>query len=248
MRIGEYLPWIIATFSTLIFVTTVSPKHWSENTKRAFSVAIAGAFFFLIGAYWLTTGEKLDESAYRLILCKLYPFERCSSVSSEVAPKGDVPDQLKQQMAALTKTANELKRQQEEMREAKRREEDRAAAKSKTDAQEDTLRKQEETGDIALQNARQYWGQGNFKVAGAYSEEAIKHWSSLPNANAPEIQDKIAAAHSIVGLGLAILGATPKDQAYGCGRLDTARQIYQKTHNTPMAMKVDQEKHLGKCS
>jgi hypothetical protein len=31
-------------------------------------------FFLLIGAYWLTTGEKFDETAYRLILCQIYNF------------------------------------------------------------------------------------------------------------------------------------------------------------------------------
>ena len=209
MRLGEYLPWVIATIVSLLFVTPVVPKHWPKHTKALFRIAVAAGFFFLIGAYWLATGEKFDETAYRVVLCRIYPFERCSSISAKVPS------------------------QKEEVRRS---------------AQEVALKKREESGDVALTNAREYWGRRNLKVAAEYSEQAIKIWSSLPYANEARIRDKIAAAHSIVGLSLALLGATPKDQAYGCGRLETARQIYVETGNTPMVSHVDQNKQLGNCS
>src|SRR5262249_38484960 len=53
-------------------------------------VVMAVGFFFLIGAYWLITGEKFDETAYRLVLCPMYAFERCSSPSvSSSQPETD---------------------------------------------------------------------------------------------------------------------------------------------------------------
>jgi hypothetical protein len=265
MRIGEYLPWLIATISTLFFVTAVAPKHWSERSKTVLRIAIAAIFFVLIGAYWLSTGEKFDETAYRFVLCRLYQFERCSGPPADVAAKSDTPERLQREVEALTKAAQEIRRQQEEAAEARKRDEERARMKAAADAaqakfalqrqeeedkrraQVDALRRREEAGDAALASARQYWGQRNLKVAAEFSEQAIKIWSGLPNANEPHIQDKIASGHSIVGLSLALLGATPKDQAYGCGRLETARQIYVGTGNTPMVSKVDQNKHLGNC-
>jgi len=214
MRLGEYLLWGIATITTLLFVTAVVPKRWSDRTKVVFRIAVAAAFFFLIGIYWLATGEKFDETAYRIVLCRIYYFERCSSVSR------------------TERSGTETSPQKDE---------------TQPHTQENAHRKREESGDIALANARQYWGRRNLKVAAEFSEQAIKIWSSLPDANESRIKDKIAAAHSIVGLGLALLGATPKDQAYGCGRLDTARRLYHETGNRPMISHVEQNIQLGNC-
>jgi len=82
MRFSDYLMWLIATFASLLFVGAVTPKHWSAPTRDVFRVLVAVSFFFLIGAYWLTTGEKFDETAYRLVLCRLHAFERCSAAPS----------------------------------------------------------------------------------------------------------------------------------------------------------------------
>jgi hypothetical protein len=266
MRLGEFLPWIIATIATLLFVTAVVPQHWSARTKHTFRITVAAGFFFSIGAYWLTTGEKFDETVYRFVLCRVHSFERCSSISREVSSRNEVTERPKSEIESLTQAIQEIRRQQEEAAEVRKKQEERAREKAEADAaqarlalqrqeedrkkraQDEALKNREASGDTALANARQYWGRRNLKVAAEYSEQAITIWTSLPNANEPQIQDKIASAHSIVGLSLALLGATPKDQAYGCGRLDTARQIYVRTGNTPMVSHVDQNKQLGRCS
>src|SRR2546423_13731074 len=85
MRVSEYLPWLIATFASLLFVSVLTPTYWREPTKHIFRVLVALCFFFLIGVYWLMTGEKFDETTYRLVLCRFHAFERCASPPS-VAP------------------------------------------------------------------------------------------------------------------------------------------------------------------
>lgn len=98
-----------------------------------------------------------------------------------------------------------------------------------------------------MDNAFKFWRQGNFKVAAEYSENALKIFTALPNSNGGRIRNKMAEAHAIVGLGLALLGATPKDMAYGCNRLNTARKIYSETYNTPMVSRTDQDLQRGGC-
>lgn len=87
MRVSEYLPWIVATFVSLIFVSAVLPTGWPEKTKRAFRLFVALLFFFVIGLYWLATGEKFDETVYRIVLCNFHSFERCSSAA--IKPGGE---------------------------------------------------------------------------------------------------------------------------------------------------------------
>ena len=130
MRITEYLPWIIITFLTLVIVRAVSPINWPEHTRRAFHIAIAAVFFFLIGGYWLTTGEKFDETAYRLVLCRIYPFERCSYVASDVAPSAPLRKRLEEQKEQIEelKRVTEALKQQAIAQEAKRQEDERAKA------------------------------------------------------------------------------------------------------------------------
>lgn len=78
MHISEFLPWLLATFSTLIFVSALMPAHWSAKVKASFRLFVAILSFVAIGGYWLTTGEKFDETAYRLVLCKIHNFNRCN--------------------------------------------------------------------------------------------------------------------------------------------------------------------------
>jgi flagellar biosynthesis GTPase FlhF len=222
------------------------------------------AFFFLIGAYWLATGEKFDETAYRFVLCRLYSFERCSALVEKPA-RIETSEQLKREMEALTKATQELRRQQQEAAEEKRREEERAKAKLEAEAErarvaarrqeeenrrtaeKEALQKREEAGDLAFRNAINFWSARNFKVAAEYSEQAIRIWSVLPQVGDARVQNKIAAAHSMVGLSLVLLGATSRDQAYGCTRLDMARNIYVSTGNSPMVAHVDQNRNIGRC-
>src|SRR4051794_21638140 len=74
MRFPDLIFW----FATLFFVTAHLPKNCPAQVRGIFRFFVATFFFFLIGVYWLTTGEKFDESAYRLILCRVYPFPRCT--------------------------------------------------------------------------------------------------------------------------------------------------------------------------
>jgi|GEM_PF-5262542 len=263
MRLGEYLPWIIATAATLLFVTVVLPDRWSTRRKNAFKFVIAGIFFLFIGAYWLTTGEKLDETAYRFVLCKIYNFEKC--VSIERTQQHDVSQQFAREAEALRKIVEEIRSQQQEAAarqakedreriekqraadEVRRQEEAKAKAKADAEAVHQDLAQREAVGDTAMENAFRFWRQGNFKVAAEYSEGAIKTFSALPNSNDKRIRGKIAEAHAIVGLGLALLGATPQNQAYGCERLNTAKKIYSEIGNTPMVSRTNQELQQGRC-
>ncbi|MFH1346501.1 MAG: hypothetical protein ABIL01_35710 [Pseudomonadota bacterium] len=81
MRLSEYLPWLAATFVSLIFVSAILPAKWPEKAKVAFRLFVALLFFFGIGFYWLATGEKFDETVYRIVLCRFHSFERCSSAA-----------------------------------------------------------------------------------------------------------------------------------------------------------------------
>lgn len=87
MRISEYLLWFLLTFGSLFVVSAVLPNSWPERTKITIRMVTAAGFFLLIGAYWLTTGEKFDETAYRLILCRVHDFYRCNSQKDSTEAK-----------------------------------------------------------------------------------------------------------------------------------------------------------------
>ena len=299
MRISEYLPWVLVTFASLIFVSPIFSKEWSERTIAIFRISVAIVFFFLIGAYWLLTGEKFDETAYKLILCRVYSFERCASSGEVLRDNGVASENIKKEIEALRKATEELnqrqneanKRAEEEARKhaelaarakreaelkqkteedaAKARSQEEARAKSAADAEyareqlalrqkqeqaekslaEAELRQRgEEPGDNAMAAALQFTNGGNLKSASEMAERALKIWSALPHANEPYILDKIAAAHSVVGLSLAIMGATPGAQAYGCSRLELARAIYFKTSNAPRQAKIEDDLLTGNCA
>lgn len=95
MRPSELLFWLLATFSTLFFVSAVLPSKWPQHVRFTFRMVVAVAFFFLIGAYWLTTGEKFDETTYRLLLCRVHDFQRCNPkrVPETTPPTEVLPDQ-----------------------------------------------------------------------------------------------------------------------------------------------------------
>ena len=286
VRIGEYLPWIIATVATLLFVNAVLPGRWSDRKKITFKVLVGISFFLGIGVYWLATGEKFDETAYRILLCKIYQFERC--LPAEKADQAKTSEQIAREVEALRKTAEDFRREQREA--ARRAEEEREAAEKKRLAEEqakakaeaaaaarraadereaaekkrladeqakakaeretaiEALRQREAAGRLAIANAFKYWRQRNFKVAADYAENALKVFSELPNSNEREIRNMTAEAHMIVGFGLALLGATPKDKAYGCSRLKMARNIYYEIGNTPMVSRTDQDLSTAGCS
>jgi hypothetical protein len=88
MRISDYLLWLLATFGSLFFVSTILPDKWSKRVKPAYRAVVAVGVFLLIGTYWLTTGEKFDESLYRFLLCRVHNFERCS-IDKVLAAKSD---------------------------------------------------------------------------------------------------------------------------------------------------------------
>ena len=122
MRISEYLPWIIASFLSLLFVTAVTPNKWSERTKNTFRVIVAVCFFFLIGAYWLATGEKFDETAYRLVLCKIHSFERCSNAgASQSGPDGESLERWRKSEQQLKDAADAIARLEAAQRAQERR-------------------------------------------------------------------------------------------------------------------------------
>jgi hypothetical protein len=84
MRISEYLIWFAAAVVGLIFVTAPVPSRWPFKIRIAFRMTVAAGLFVAVGIYWLTTGEKLDETAYRIVLCRIVPqSERCLSAAAD---------------------------------------------------------------------------------------------------------------------------------------------------------------------
>lgn len=65
-------------------VTALFPDHWSVRVKHAFRIVVGAVLFIAIGVYWLSTGEKFDETAYRWVICRFHAFDRCH---------GDAPPQ-----------------------------------------------------------------------------------------------------------------------------------------------------------
>jgi hypothetical protein len=84
---SEYLVWTGLTFAALFFVSVVLPEKWPHKVKAIFRVVISIGFFFVIGAYWLTTGEKFDETAFRWVLCRIHQFERCVTTQTQALPQ-----------------------------------------------------------------------------------------------------------------------------------------------------------------
>lgn len=103
-------------------------------------------------------------------------------------------------------------------------------------------------GDAEMIAALDFIDRGNLRLAAQYSETALKIWSDLPNRNDPAIKNKMAAAHSVVGLGLAVMGATARDRSIGCSRLLRARQLYVETGNSVGIAKADDDMRFGGCS
>ena len=89
MRISEYFLWLLVTFGSLFIVSAVLPEKWSAKAKTVFRITVTVSFFFLVGVYWLATGERPDETAYRFVLCKIYQFERCNHPESLDAKGGN---------------------------------------------------------------------------------------------------------------------------------------------------------------
>ena len=102
-------------------------------------------------------------------------------------------------------------------------------------------------GDEEMIAALSFINRGNMKFAAEFAEKALSIWSTLPNRNEPFIKNKIASAHSVVGLGLAVLGATPRDRSIGCERLRVARKLYAETGNAIQIAKTDDDMRFGGC-
>ncbi len=103
-------------------------------------------------------------------------------------------------------------------------------------------------GDEEMVAALDFINRGNMRLAAQFAEKALSIWSALPNRNEAFIKDKMAAAHGVVGLGLAVMGATPKDRSIGCSRLMLARRLYVETGNTIRIAKTDDDMRFGGCS
>jgi hypothetical protein len=110
MRFFEYLPWLVATLAGVVFVTAVTPSDWSSGKRNVFQLFVALSFFFAIGSYWLTTGEKFDETAYRLVLCPIFNLQRCtSSPTIHATPSESNPELLRRLRENDARREKELK-------------------------------------------------------------------------------------------------------------------------------------------
>jgi len=85
MRISEYMWALLMALGGLLFVRAVLPSSFPKRVRTIFSIVVAVLFFPAMGAYWLTTGEKPDEFVYRMVLCPIYDFPRCTSHADPAA-------------------------------------------------------------------------------------------------------------------------------------------------------------------
>jgi hypothetical protein len=86
MRPFDFLPYVAVTVAGLFIVQAAVSHTWKEGVKRGFQAVMAVLFFVCIGSYWLATGEKPDETAYRLIICPFLALDRCSNEKSPTPP------------------------------------------------------------------------------------------------------------------------------------------------------------------
>lgn len=116
MRLTEFLSYAALTVATLFFVQAVVSAGWSDRLKHAFRAMMALLLFGGIGIYWLATGEKPDETAYRYMICPFVDFERCKSDGSSF-PKANASSTpagaQREDQAQAKKRIAELKRRRE---------------------------------------------------------------------------------------------------------------------------------------
>jgi hypothetical protein len=122
MRIAEYTQWVIITFFSLLIVRALYPKNWPPAEKVIFSVIVAIVFFFLIGAFWLTTGKKFDEVVYEAVLCPLHAFARCEPLTAEEEERRRLQEEQRRKAEAERR---EAERKREAERQEARREQER---------------------------------------------------------------------------------------------------------------------------
>lgn len=103
-------------------------------------------------------------------------------------------------------------------------------------------------GDAEMIAAMDFINRGNMRLAAQFAEKALSIWSALPNRHDSFIKNKMAAAHSVVGLGLAVMGATARDRSIGCNRLLIARRLYVETGNSIRIAKTDDDMRFGGCN
>jgi hypothetical protein len=83
LRVTEYLPYVILTAVSVLFVRAVTAERWSPAKKAVFTTVMAVLLFLGIGIYWLRTGEKPDETAIRLLLCPFFEdSDRCKRAAT----------------------------------------------------------------------------------------------------------------------------------------------------------------------
>ncbi len=125
MRIWEFVPYILATSAAILFVNAIAGDHWPKFKRAVYKVVAGLLLSSVIGFYWLTTGDKPDETLFKLAMCPFVPAaEKCKPSFSNSEPASNrqaeeaaatraaEAERVRQQEAA--KRAAELRRQAEE--------------------------------------------------------------------------------------------------------------------------------------
>ncbi len=144
MRIIEYVLWTIVTLFSLLIVRVLYKRNSTPIEKIVFGTVAGLVFVFLIGAFWFSTGRKLDI-AYEAILCPLSPI----SLSSCELPLGErerkeqaKPERGREKQAMLERT--KLEREREERAKLERERKERARLEREREEQARLEREREE--------------------------------------------------------------------------------------------------------
>lgn len=79
MRLTDFIVYFGAALLGLVVASVAVKDEWPKYIKLTFRTSVAILLFLLVGIYWLFTGEKIDETIYRSVLCRIYPIgERCA--------------------------------------------------------------------------------------------------------------------------------------------------------------------------
>lgn len=157
MRISDFLLSLIATFGSLFVVSAIFPVRWPDRAKTVFRVIVGVGFFFLVGGYWLTTGEKFDETLYRVVLCRLHLFDRCISnpQPASAAGEADLEAERRRQREReqLAEDAHRLEMEAERRRQQDQRQRQRLAEEERS-RELDAERRRQELREIEKRSLR----------------------------------------------------------------------------------------------
>lgn len=169
------VPYILATAVAIVVVNAIAPDRWPRAKRIVYTVVVGLIFSLAIGWYWLTTGDKPDETLFKIAMCPFFPTaEKCKQPGNETAAAD-----LRQR----TDVATEVAKAFEAERARQKRQEDSRTADS------NALRKNtdeaKEAADAAAATAARIRGEDEARKKAATDAEAARKRQQVANAIAP---------------------------------------------------------------